>query len=154
MKQEQYIWWGLGLAGLAGGIYLLKLGRLARELEISSKVRIHKVTLSGVQVRADVVLKNPTSGTVRVKHPFVKLIYGDRTLGTSVVQNQDYQLPGYGELAMKPVDFQLDFLALASGAPGLLLEYRSKKTISLTVKIITTINGSIPIDHEENITIG
>jgi hypothetical protein len=155
MIKGKHILWGLGLAGGIGGIaYLLNLNRLSGELEIITKALIHKATLSGLVVRVDVTLKNPSGGSVRVKHPFVKLAYGGSTFATSQVQDKDYELPKYGEKAMEPIFIDLSFLNLATNVPEMLKEYRTKGKLNLDVTTVTTINNKLPYNDTQQIAIG
>ena len=65
---------GAMMAAYFGGSYLLKLNRLSHELESETKVSIHEVSLGGIELSINVKLKNPSGGSIRVKHPFVKMI--------------------------------------------------------------------------------
>ena len=145
-----------GLAGLAlgGGIYLYKLKRLSDELEVVTKAVIYKITLSGIVLRVDVTLKNPTQGSITVKHPFVKMIYQGRAFATSEVKDTDYQLAAFAEKQLDPIYINLSFVSLASTAPGLLKEYRSKGMAVIEVKTVTTINNSLAYSKTDKIPIG
>jgi hypothetical protein len=91
---------------------------------------------------------------VKVKYPFVKLLYGESTLGSSQVKDQDFEIPKFGEVAIEPVFIDLGFLSLASSAPSLLKEYRSTGRFTLTVKTVTTINERIPHTKTDSIAVG
>ncbi len=144
----------LGVAGLAGGAYLFNLNRLSAELEVVSKAAIHKVTLSGLTIRIDVTLKNPTGGSINVKYPFIKLLYSDATLGSSEVRDQNVDLAKFAEQTLDPIYINLPFMSLASSAPALLKEYRSTGKFDLVIKTVTTLNNTIPFSKTQNITIG
>lgn len=154
MKSRQALI-GVGLIGLiAGGAYLLSLGRLSAELEIMANAMVHQVSLTGLKLRVDVTLKNPTGGTVKVKYPFVKLQYGESTFASSQVKNTDFELPRYGEKTLEPIYIDLSFVSLGMNVPGLLKEYRSSGNLSFALKTVTTLNGKIPYSKTDNITIG
>jgi hypothetical protein len=56
---------GAGVAGAGLGLaYYLKMQRLSKELEITTKVSIWKVQLMGLVLRVDVQLKNPSGESV------------------------------------------------------------------------------------------
>jgi hypothetical protein len=155
MINGKHILIGLGIAGGIGGIaYLLSLKRLSGELEVVTKASIDKITLSGLVLRVDVTLKNPTGGSVMVKQPFVKMIYGNSTFATSQVQDKDYEIPKFGEVKMEPVFINLNFLTLATSVPGMLKEYRTSGKFNITVNTITTINNNIPYNKLDTIAIG
>lgn len=154
IKSKHFLWGALGIVGLAGSAYFLKLGRLSKELEVVTKGLIHKVTLTGLTLRIDVTLKNPSSGSINVKYPFVKLLYGENTLGSSEVKNKDFSIPQFGEVTLEPIYLTLGFLSMATSAAGLLKNYRSSGKITLTVRTVTTLNGNVPFSKSEEITIG
>src|SRR5688572_28732921 len=81
---------GVGAAVLALGVpFLLKLKRLADELETVTTVNIHHVSLTGMKLRVDVTLKNPTETVLKVKHPFVRMLYKETVFATSQIKDQD-----------------------------------------------------------------
>ncbi|HRH58483.1 MAG TPA: hypothetical protein PLS10_12585, partial [Chitinophagales bacterium] len=62
--------------GLIGGtVYLLRLNKMNAELETVPMVKIHKLDFSGLTLRVDVQLKNPTRTPFKIKFPFIKLVY-------------------------------------------------------------------------------
>lgn len=137
-----------------GGSYLLKLKRLSHELESETKVSIHRVNLSGIELSINVKLKNPSGGSIRVKHPFVKMIYADKTVASSQVKDVNITIPKFNEVDLEPVRIKLGFLSLATTVPTLLKEYRETGKLNLVVHTITTINDSLPYTKTNNITLG
>lgn len=155
MFQGKHILWGAGVLSAFFGVrYLMSLGQLSRELETSVSASVHKVSLTGISLRINVQLKNPSRGAVVVKHPFIKLVYGDKTIATSEVQNTDVKLDKFSEKSLGPIVMNLGFLSLASTAPQLLKDYRINGKLTLLVRVVTTINGSIPYAKDEHITLG
>lgn len=154
IKGKHVIFGMLGTAGIAGAAYLFNLSRLSAELEVENKAAIHKVTLSGLTIRIDVTLKNPTGGSINVKYPFVKLLYSDTTLGSSEVKDQNFDLAKFAEQILDPIYINLSFMSLASSVPALLKEYRSTGKFDLVIKIISTLNDTIPFSKTQNISIG
>lgn len=142
------------VAAFFGGRYLLRLNRLSNELELVTKVSVYKVSLSGIDLRIEVTLKNPSAGSVKVKHPFVKLLHGESTIASSTVKNTDMEIQKFSEVKLEPIILSIGFLSLATSMPGLLSEYRQTGKLSLTVKTITTINNSIPFTKSDAVTIG
>lgn len=145
---------GVGAALFGLGLpYLLKLKRLSDELETVTKVNIHHVSLGGMKLRVDIILKNPTEVTMKVKHPFVRMLYKETVFASSESKDKDYDLPKFGELGIDPVYIDLSFVTLALKVPELLLQYRKQGKLPLTVKTITTINGNIPYVKSEEFNI-
>lgn len=155
MIGTKHILFGAGaVAALFGASYLLKLNRLSNELESVTKLSIHKVSLDGIDLRIDVALKNPSGGSVRVKHPFVKMIYGGVTVASSQIRDVNITIPKYSEVNLEPVMINIGFMSLATTVPGLFKEYRNTGKLSITVKTITTINDSLPYTKTDSITLG
>jgi len=150
MGKGKYLLWGAGLVGLVlGGRYLYKLRRLSGELEV-----VTSVTLQGLNLRVDVTLKNPTEGSITVKHPFVKMMYKGDTFASSDVKDVDYVLPKFGQKKLDPIIIKLSFLTLATSFPAMARQYRTQGTMTIDVNIITTINNKIPFTKNEKMTIG
>jgi hypothetical protein len=155
MVSTKIILLGAGAVAAAyGASYLLKLNRLSNELEVVTKVAIHKVSLSGIDLRIDVTLKNPSGGTVNVKHPFVKMIYGSSTVASSQIKDVNITILKFSEVNLPPVMINIGYLTLATTVPALLREYRETGKLNLIVKTITTINDSIPFNKTDTITLG
>lgn len=155
MIGTKHILFGAGaLAALFGASYLLKLNRLSNELESVTKVSIHKVSLDGIDLRIDVTLKNPSGGSVTVKHPFVKMIYGGVTVASSQIRDVNITVPRFSEVNLEPVMINIGFMSMATTVPGLLKEYRNTGKLTITVKTITTINDSLPYTKTDTITLG
>lgn len=146
---------GAGVLGLwYGGTYLLKLNRLSNELETATKATIHSISLDGVELRIIVTLKNPSGGSVTVKHPFVKLIYGQKTLLSSEVRDVNITVPKFSEVNLDPITVKLGFINLAVTVPTLLKEFREQGRLTLTIKTITTINDTLPYTKTDEILLG
>jgi len=154
MKTEAKIALGICVVALGfGTAYILKMKRLSDELETTTSVMIHKVNLTGIELRVSVTLKNPTQGTLRLKYPFVKFINKDKVFATSEIKNSDITIPAFGQIDVEPIFIQLGFISMASVAPELLKQYRSTGQLELVVKTITTINDKVPYTKTDTIQI-
>lgn len=151
----EYLLYGAGtIAALLGAGYLLRLNRLSNELESVTRASIYNVSLEGITLRIDVVLKNPSGGTVRVKHPFVKVMHGATVITSSQVKDTNVSIPKFSEVNLEPIMINIGFLRMATNVPELLKEYRSTGRLLITVKTITTINDSLPYTKTDTITLG
>lgn len=154
METSNKVALGVGALALALGLpYLLKLKRLSEELETVTKVNIHQVNLTGMRLRVDVTLKNPTGGSLKVKHPFVRMIYKDTVFASSEAKNQDYEVTKFGEKQIDPIYLDISFITLGTQVPELLQAYRKSGKLELTVKTVTTINNKVPYIKTDNINI-
>jgi len=155
MIKGKYLLIGASAIGFVlGGTYLYNLSRLSSELEIVTKAEIYKVSFTGIVLRVDVTLKNPTGGAITVKFPFVKMQYNASTFASSEVKDIDFAIPKFGEKQLDPIYISLSFTSLASNVPGLLKAYRTTGQAVIDVITTTTINGKIKYAKADKINIG
>lgn len=129
---------GAGLVGLFA--YVTRLKRTSAELESIASAKIHSLKLDGLTVRIDVQLKNPSNGSFKIKFPFVKLIYKDKTLGSSQVINKDIQIPAHGEARIEAIMVKIPITSLLSLGAGLYKLLKNGEPAPIFVKTITTID--------------
>ena len=136
--------WRLLIIGgiVAGaGAYLFRLKRTSKHLESSIRARIHKISFTEIIIRLDVRLKNPTSGTLSLKYPFVKLSYKDQVIGTSQATNKDVTIPPHGETTIPGITIRLPLLKLTGLAKSLVNIIKgSSEGMSVEATTITTID--------------
>jgi hypothetical protein len=131
--------WGTGIAATGGTVYAFRLSRFAKKAEVISKVNVHKIALDGITLRVDSLVKNPTGLTVNMKFPFVKLLYKDATIGTSVAVNKDVRIPKNSQVQLEPMMIQIPILGLFSLGADLLKAFTDGTAIKLTVKYSSTV---------------
>lgn len=129
---------GAGLVGLVA--YVTRLKRTSAEMESMASAKIHSLKLDGLTLRIDVQLKNPSNGSFKIKFPFVKVIYKDKTIGSSQVINKDIQIPAYGEARIEAIMIKIPFTGLFSLGAGLYKSLSQKEPVPLFVKTVTTID--------------
>lgn len=59
------------MAGIIG--YASSLIKLARNIVIVPRLRIHRLDFNGLTIGAETNIENPTNGTVEVDHPFITI---------------------------------------------------------------------------------
>ena len=151
---NKIIWGGGAIAAGLGIAWYLRMNRLSSELETVTKVSIWKVELLGLQLRIDVLLKNPSGGSVTIKYPFVKMLSGTNVFASSEVKNEDFDIPAFSQKQLEPIYVTIGFLSLATSVPELLAEYRKNGKITITVQTITTLNNLIAYTKSEDMNIG
>ena len=147
---------GIGGAIIAGVTYAFRLKRTSVQLETFAKVEIFKLDLSGLVLRVDVQLKNPTATKFNIKFPFVKLIYKDVTVGSSQVQNKDIAIPAYGEAVAEKIMITIPPRNIFSVSAGLIESLLAGESAILDSTTITTIDlgwKKIPYEKKEQITL-
>ncbi len=141
----------LGAGVVLTGGYLLKMSRTSANIETEIKAKIHSLKLSGIAIRVDAKLKNPTEGTLKLKYPFIKLAYKGDTIGSSQVINQDITIPSYGEANIDGIMINIPLTGIFSVAMDLLKTLKTGAGIKVMIKIVTTIYttfNSIPYEYE------
>ena len=141
----------LGTGVVLTGGYLLKMSRTSANIETEIKSKIHSLKLSGIAIRVDAKLKNPTEGTLKLKYPFIKLAYKGDTIGSSQVINQDITIPSYGEANIEGIMINIPLTGIFSVAMDLLKTLKTGAGIKVMIKIVTTIYttfNSIPYEYE------
>jgi hypothetical protein len=143
--------------GLIGGtIYLLRLNKMNAELETVPMVKIHKLDFSGLTLRVDVQLKNPTRTPFKIKFPFIKLVYKGTTVGSSQVLDKDIQIPAFGEAIIDKMMIKVPLMNIFSLSGGLIKAIQNKEPVKLDVKTLTTIDigwKKVPYTKADTITL-
>jgi hypothetical protein len=142
----------IGAGVVVTGAYLFKMSRTAANLETEIKTKIHKLDLSGITVRVDAKIKNPTEGSLKIKYPFVKLSYKGDTVGSSQVINQNITIPKFGEANIEAIMITIPLLGLLSTGADLLKSIKSSTGVKIGVTVITTIYttfSSFPYEYNQ-----
>ena len=140
---------GAGVIAVVG--YVRGLKKTQAELEIIPTANLYEITWNAIVVRVDVLLKNPTKGTFSIKFPFVKIISGGTTLGSSQAVNKDIKIPPYGEVVISKMLVTIPVSSFFSVASDVLKNLQNKKPVKLTIKVMTTVNlGWTQLTYESN----
>ena len=141
----------LGTGVVLTGGYLLKMSRTSANIETEIKAKIHSLKLSGIMIRVDAKLKNPTDGTLKIKYPFVKLSFQNSTIGSSQVVNQNITIPSFGEANIEGVMINIPLTGIFSVAMDLLKSLKTGTGVKVMIKVVTTIYttfSTIPYEYE------
>ena len=125
---------------IGGTIYLVRLNKMSAELETVPMVKIHKLDLTGLTLRVDVQLKNPTRTAFKIKFPFIKLVYKGTTVGSSQVLDKDIAIPAFGEAVINQIMIRVPLLSIFSLSGGLIKAIQNKEAVKLDVTTLTTID--------------
>ncbi len=82
-----------GLATFFSIRYLSRLQKASTNITSRIRVDIHKVNLTGIELKAKVQLQNPNPITLRLQHPFVKVLHNNKVLGSSTIENKVIEIP-------------------------------------------------------------
>jgi len=160
MVKTKHIIIGAGITLFAFvGNYFLKLKRLSDKLEITTRVKVNKVGISkGVELRVDVIMKNPTEGEMTIKYPFVVMESQGTSLASSDAKDLDYKIPRYGQVQLDPILITVPFSVMGIKLSDVYTQFKETGKITwikrkVTVRTETTINGKIPYTKVEDFTI-
>ena len=145
---------GIGGGLVAAGLYVRGLMRTGVEMQTTSKVNIHSIGLSGLIIRIDLNLKNPTKTSFKIKFPFMKILFEGNSIGTSQVVNKDILIPAYGEVNIENVLIQIPLLGLLSLGVQLFTPLQSGQSVKIQMVAVTTISYwwlSLPYEHKEDV---
>lgn len=123
---------GAGIAGAtAAGISGVRLYRLSRKLQITHRLRVSGLSLKGVTLTIDVVMKNPTAGSLKMKYPFLTVMLGDTLLATSEMKDADIEIKPYSVTEVKDITFNIDVLQELSILASLLVPLSTGQPVTL-----------------------
>ena len=147
---------GITVVVIGGAAYLMKMNRTQAQLEVINQANLHKIDLTGLYIRIDSVLKNPTQGSFKIKFPFVKLIYNGAVVGTSQVIDKDINLPAFGEAHIDGMMIHIPIIGLLSLGFKVFSALKNGEPIQMQVNTITTIDLGwklLPYEITQDVTL-
>ncbi len=153
MSMWPKIAFGAGILILIGSV--AKAANSTKKVVITPKANLHSIGLTNIKIRVDLNLRNPTDTDVKIKHPFIKLTYNDKDLGSSKPENKNLSIPKLGELDTDPIFIEIPIFQLI-GALGDVIKLVTGKMEEIMIKIQVTsfiITGikNLPIDETKSI---
>jgi hypothetical protein len=142
---------GVGTASVAGALYLARgifnkaysleqLKQLSDQLQTIPKVMVHKLDFSGLTLRIDVKLKNPTSNAFKMRYPFLKVGYKTKTIGSSQAVDKVLSIPPYGEINIEGIMLNFPVLGMLSVIGGLFSSLQSGEAVKLNITTSSTVD--------------
>lgn len=140
----------IGAAVIAGYRYFRALKKAKDYLLAIPQVKLHSLSLTGLVIRIDVTLKNPTTANFKIKFPFVEIKYKNAVIGTSQVINKDISIPKYGEATIEQIMIQIPLTSVFSVAISLVKALKNKEPVKVSATVKTIINlGWTKLDYED-----
>lgn len=146
----------LGAGTLAAIAYLRNIKRAQAQLEIIPVINIHQLSLEGLTIRVDALLKNPTGASFKIKYPFVKLNHKDALLGSSQAVNKDIKIPAFGQVMIKDIMIKVPVLSFFSVGYDIIKALMNKQQVTVSISVITTADlgvSQIAIEHKQDMTL-
>jgi hypothetical protein len=146
----------IGAGIYAGYGYYLKMKKTQAELEVVPEASISSVNLDGITIRLDLLLKNPSKGSFKMKFPFIKLKYKDTLVGSSQVVDKDVTIPAYGQVKIDKILVNIPMLSIFSVSMALLKAVKEKQDVKINATLITTIDlgwTKLPFEESHEVTL-
>lgn len=138
---------------LIGGIIfipkLIKLKAAAPDLDVIPAAKIHKLDFTGLTIRIDVQMKNPTSAAFKMKYPYVRITYKGSVIGTSQSVDADIEMPPYGEANINAIMMNVPLLSMLSISGALLKAVQNNQAVELDISTSTEIDPYWEYDREK-----
>lgn len=144
-------------AGIITGLsYFSNMRRAQVHLEIIPKANIHSLSLTGLTIRVDALLKNPTKAKFKIKFPYIRITYKDTLLGSSQVIDKDISIPAYGEVVIDSIMVVVPPISFLSVAYSVIKALNAKEPVTIVGKTITTVDlgwSRIPFESTASIVL-
>lgn len=153
MANWKKIGWVTGgsAAGITGLFFLLRgifnkaysldeLKKLSDRLVAIPSAMVHKIDFTGLTIRVDVKLKNPTNNGFKMKYPFVQVGYNGKTIGSSQATDEVLSIPPNGEYQIRAILLNFPLIGMISLISDLLQSLENGKAIKLKVATTSTID--------------
>ena len=142
-----------GAAAFFAGRYLHRLNQPSKTIVTRTSLQVNKVSLSGIELKANVRLQNPNPINLSIQYPFVNLTYKDASLGSSQVKDETIQLPANGEESFNITIQSAGWLSLIQVlGTELVQKIRSgQKAVLDVVSTVTTKVNGIPYQQQETL---
>ncbi|HEX9510604.1 MAG TPA: hypothetical protein VF939_08975 [Puia sp.] len=137
-------WPKIALAAAGCGVliyaYSRKMTRTKANLIVMPEVSVHSISLTGLVLRTDVQIKNPSDGHFSILFPFVTLTYKDTLLGSSKVINQDIAINAYSEANIQKILIDIPLSSVFSVVSTLIKTIQTKQPVKILVNVATVVN--------------
>lgn len=151
------LWAGIAVGAIAVAVYgLSKLNRAGNEIVTEVKGRIHNLDFSQITFAIDAIIKNPTSTSVNIEYPFIKIFYKEALIASSDLINQTVQIAPLSQTQINNIKIPVSYLKLIGVGAELIQKFQNKKTpiilqVSVQTHVLTGLNR-IPYKSTQDIT--
>lgn len=145
---------GAGVWAIA--TYINSMNRVQAQLQVVPNVMIHQLSLEGLTIRVDALLKNPTRASFKIKYPFIEIINKDVLVGSSDVINKDIKIPPFGQVLVQGMLVKIPVMSFFSVVYDMIKALLNKQAITLTVAVVTTIDlgwTQVAYDNKKDIVL-
>jgi hypothetical protein len=146
----------VGAGVIAGLRYFTNIERAQAQLQIVPNMYVHKLSLEGLVLRIDALLKNPTNATFTLKYPFIEITHKKILVGSSQVVNKDIRIPAFGQVLIQGMMVSIPVIGFVSVVFDLVTSLSNREPVILNVGVITTVDlgwTQVAYEHRQDITL-
>ncbi len=146
-------WIAGGVATFFASRYLFRLNKASNTVVTNTRLEVKKVTLSGIELKANVHLQNPTNLNLTLQYPFINLTHRGGFIGSSVTRNEIITLTKNSEQSFEMIIRSAGwFTLIQSLGASIVKQIRSGQETLLELLVTTTtqVNG-LPFKKEESL---
>lgn len=146
----------LGAGAVAVIAYFKNINRAQAQLQVIPNASIYQLSLEGLTVKVDALLKNPTGASFKIKYPFIQLTHKNVLVGSSQVVNKDIKIPAYGQVLIKDMMVKIPVLSFFSVVYDMVQSLLGNQSIVFTIAVITTVNlgwTEVAFEHKQDLTV-
>lgn len=151
------VWTGIAIGAVALAIFGLgKLAKTGASLVTEIKGRIHSLDFSQITFAIDAVIKNPTQSDLTVQYPFIKILYKEKLIASSILVNKTILINALDQTPPINIRIPVSYFNLTGVGAELIQKLQNRNTkITLQVQISTIIHtgvSKIPFTTTQEIT--
>jgi hypothetical protein len=146
----------IGAGIIAGITYVSRIRRAQVQLQVIPNANIYQLSLEGLTIKVDALLKNPTGASFKIKYPFIEISHKGVLVGSSQSASKDIKIPAYGQVLIQDMMVKIPVLSFFSVMFDVVKELMNKKGIVFTIGVITTVDlgwSQIPYEHKQDLTL-
>lgn len=156
------LWTGIGIGAVALVVYgLSRLNKASEQMVVEVKGRIHSLDLTGITIAIDANIKNPTSTTINIQYPFVKILYKGSVIASSNLVDQTVRIAPLSQTQINNIMLPIRYLSLTGIGLDLIRKLQTQdkdKKANITIQAQVTSNiytglATIPYSSTQDITI-
>lgn len=117
-----------------------ELKKLSDQLVVIPSAKIHKIDFTGLTIRIDVKLKNPTDNGFKMKHPFIQVGYNSKVIGSSQPSAEILSIPPNQEYPIKAIMLNFPLIGMLSLVSGLFKSLQTGDAVKIKVATTTKID--------------
>ncbi len=134
-----------GLFFVARGLFnktydLNELKKLSDQLQVNPSAKIHKIDFTGLTIRIDVKLINPTDNGFKMKYPFIQVGYNGKPIGSSQASAEILSIPPNEEYPINAIMLNFPLIGMLSLIGGLFKSLQSGEAVKIKVATTTKID--------------